>query len=706
MVFRGVLWRPRRQKGLPRHGWSVGNQTAGIEALEDRLVLTAIVMTVQEQLLLELINRARSDPSAEAARWGIGLNDGLTLTPPTITTEPKQPLAPNQILTDVAGAHSQEMLDHDYFAHKSEVDGREPSDRATDAGYPVGAGENIAWGGSTGQINQNQHVYERHEGLFKSAGHRENMLLPNYQEAGMGMRYGLFTNPDDGVTYNASMATEMFANPPGNPFLTGVVFTDASDGSADDDGFFTIGEQVGSGTIIATDSGSGLSYTTTIGLSGGYSLQVPSGTYTVAASGGSLGTTYVLSDVVVIDQNIKVDFETTTATVGPAVNGTDDMAFYSNGGWWRDANGNGWDNDPLEYFGFGGTDAFAGNWNADSVDEMGFYSDGAWWRDTNGNGWDNDPFEYFGFVGAVPVPGDWNGDGVDDMGIYRNGVWWRDTNGNGWDNDPFEYFGFEGADPVAGDWNGDAVDDRGFYRNGVWWRDTNGNGWDNDPFEYFGFEGADPVAGDWNGDAVDDRGFYRNGVWWRDTNGNGWDNDPFEYFGFAGADPVAGDWNGPGAALLAAGGEVSSAADAVDLTQVELRPLVPEAVSGWAELGLPAADVEALSTIQVIIADLPGLQLGLATQDTIYVDVNAAGRGWFVDPTPGQNEEFGASGGSGELRALDPAAIDRVDLLTVLYHELGHSLGLNDLDSSVDRLMSGALRTGVRREPIAAADME
>ena len=33
-------------------------------------------MTPQEQLMLELINRARMDPNAEAARYGIALNEG------------------------------------------------------------------------------------------------------------------------------------------------------------------------------------------------------------------------------------------------------------------------------------------------------------------------------------------------------------------------------------------------------------------------------------------------------------------------------------------------------------------------------------------------------------------------------------------------------------------------------------------------------
>ena len=39
-------------------------------------------LTGNEQLFLELVNRARLDPAAEAARYGIGLNDP-TLRIPT-----------------------------------------------------------------------------------------------------------------------------------------------------------------------------------------------------------------------------------------------------------------------------------------------------------------------------------------------------------------------------------------------------------------------------------------------------------------------------------------------------------------------------------------------------------------------------------------------------------------------------------------------
>ena len=52
-----------------------------------------------------------------------------------------------------------------------------------------------------------------------------------------------------------------------------------------------------------------------------------------------------------------------------------------------------------------------------------------------------------------------------------------------------------------------------------------------------------------------------------------------------------------------------------------------------------------------------------------------------------------------QLRAIDPRAVDRIDLLTVVEHELGHVAGLGDLDASADNLMSGVLGVGVRWNP-------
>src|SRR5262245_49115387 len=61
-----------------------------------------------EQLILELINRARMDPAAEAARLGIDLNQFNT-TGTTIAATSKQVLAGNNALAGIAESHSVAM---------------------------------------------------------------------------------------------------------------------------------------------------------------------------------------------------------------------------------------------------------------------------------------------------------------------------------------------------------------------------------------------------------------------------------------------------------------------------------------------------------------------------------------------------------------------------------------------------------------------
>lgn len=288
---------------------------AQVEQLEERTLLAAIVMDAREQLLLELINRARLDPPAEAARQGISLNQGLTAG--TISTAPKQPLAPHQALINAARAHSQDMLDNDYFSHTS-LDGRTFDQRIFGAGYPSGTvGENLSWGGSTGSIDRNAHVVLRHDSLYSSPGHRVNIFHPSFKEVGNGIRYGIYTTTS-GTNFNASMVTENFGGRSNTVFITGVAFDD----SIVNDSFYSIGygatgalvsEGIGDVTVTAVLQGSGQTFVTTTGSAGGYTLQVPTGTYTVTATGGGLNAPYVVENVTVQSENVKVDFDSSQA---------------------------------------------------------------------------------------------------------------------------------------------------------------------------------------------------------------------------------------------------------------------------------------------------------------------------------------------------------------------------------------------------------
>jgi hypothetical protein len=90
--------------------------------------------------------------------------------------------------------------------------------------------------------------------------------------------------------------------------------------------------------------------------------------------------------------------------------------------------------------------------------------------------------------------------------------------------------------------------------------------------------------------------------------------------------------------------------------------------------------------------DLPGAMLGQEDGGIIELDSDAAGHGWFVDPTPGDDVEFGPDG-----RALaGSGAAGTMDLLTVVLHELGHLLGF---EHGALPFMSETLAAGVRLTP-------
>jgi hypothetical protein len=160
--------------------------------------------------------------------------------------------------------------------------------------------------------------------------------------------------------------------------------------------------------------------------------------------------------------------------------------------------------------------------------------------------------------------------------------------------------------------------------------------------------------------------------------------------------------------LLAEGGAAPTSADVAPLSGEQIEPLVAEAIARWSAAGLDEAQLEELQSAEVKIVDLPGAALGNASElaNTIWIDLDAAGYGWFVDGTPALDEEFALTLTAGELEAVDGDAAEGMDLLTVLSHELGHLLGLEDLDPHTHDhdLMAATLATGIRRLPAAESD--
>ncbi|MCC6511903.1 MAG: hypothetical protein IT423_22585 [Pirellulaceae bacterium] len=272
-----------------------------MEVLESRCMLAGVEISGQEQLLLELVNRARANPLAEVARYGIDLNTDLA--PNTITSTPKQPLAPNQALANAARLYSQDMINRDFFAH-FDPSGKGPADRLAAAGYVGrGWGENIAWAGSEAGIDPIEYIGKNHEGLIRSAPHRTNIMKENFDELGTGVDVGIFTS--GGKNYNTSMVTEDFGISQNLVFITGVAYNDAVRA----DQFYSVGEGLG-GVLVKADRSDGTTFQTQTGSSGGYSLAVPAGSYTITFSGGGLVQPVNYLNIVIQDANQKVDLNT------------------------------------------------------------------------------------------------------------------------------------------------------------------------------------------------------------------------------------------------------------------------------------------------------------------------------------------------------------------------------------------------------------
>jgi hypothetical protein len=126
------------------------------------------------------------------------------------------------------------------------------------------------------------------------------------------------------------------------------------------------------------------------------------------------------------------------------------------------------------------------------------------------------------------------------------------------------------------------------------------------------------------------------------------------------------------------------------------------AIAQWSRLGIDAAAIETLQQAQIQVQDLGDSRVGLKSGTTITLDDDAAGAGWFIDATPWDDVEFSDRFSERELRAVGgDRAFGKVDLLTVLTHEMGHILGMAHPDSahSIDGLMNAEIPVGIRRLP-------
>ncbi len=288
-----------------------------VESLEARSLLTAVAPTALEVYFVELVNRARANPAAEAKRYGLSsVNEGPPSTP--LTKAPKQPLAINPLLVSAARKQATWQLappkGHNTSGNLDHFDGgaSSPASRAQAEGYTGVAGwENLAWNSMSGSTPTQAAVDMAHQLLFKDftatisvagRGHRVNILNDAVKEIGIGIAAGPFKSASGNL--NGQTAAEDFASPTTGSFICGVVYTD----TVKDDDFYTPGEGLGTITVTATRLSDNAKFTTKSGAAGAYALPLADGVYNITASGKALGANQTYYNIAVSGRNVKRDF--------------------------------------------------------------------------------------------------------------------------------------------------------------------------------------------------------------------------------------------------------------------------------------------------------------------------------------------------------------------------------------------------------------
>lgn len=313
--------------------------------------------TNYQQYMLELINRARANGGAEAARLGLsGLQEG----PPTVNGEAwtiensVQPLSWNPLLTNAAQGQANRLNNADQFflgGSPHTFGGMTPSQRIAATGYssapyngpttPSGffpGNENVAEEVSQGSgpyigARLTAAVLRAHNGLFTDQsvpgrGHRNTMMLGFFREVGIGISTGTDNGPN-GQNDSLYIVQDYGTQSNQKPFITGVVYHDANNNN-----FYDPGEGIGGVRVDVQ----GATFYAVTSSSGGYSVPVAgSGTYNVTFSGGGVATLH-RTVMVTANKNVKVDYLAGTPSAATArgdFNGdsfTDYLLFNSNNG--------------------------------------------------------------------------------------------------------------------------------------------------------------------------------------------------------------------------------------------------------------------------------------------------------------------------------------------------------------------------------------
>ncbi|SFD70197.1 CAP domain-containing protein [Roseivivax sediminis] len=273
--------------------------------------------TALEQSLLELINRARTDPGGEFDRLILDAATRTTLDPDATAAirsrevnmtvleaqlaalDPVPPLAWNDLLSQAAEVQTDHQIAIDDQGHAG-PGGSRAVDRVIAAGYDwTGVSENVyASGRGDAHIHAAFFIdWSRttETGIQDPPGHRDAIMNDRRVELGISVKPA-----GDSEEIGPLVVTQVFGNRADYaPQLLGVVIEDA-----DGDDVYDIGEGLGGVTVTA--AGAVGEFTTTTRAAGGYQMPLPEGDYTVTFAGGALAAEIV--ETVTMDAaNTKLD---------------------------------------------------------------------------------------------------------------------------------------------------------------------------------------------------------------------------------------------------------------------------------------------------------------------------------------------------------------------------------------------------------------
>lgn len=206
--------------------------------------------------LLQLINQARVNPLAVVASLGLDPDQVLADLPELygILTDGLPPLGINEDLQGAARAHTQDMLDNNFYSHDS-LDGRSYEDRMLDSGYdPVVAGETLEAIALLNAMHPSEAVSGIFENMFRdeldpSMTEKRNILDPDLREVGIGFGTGVLDL--DGSRSNVVVTCDFGSSTAEyQPYIGGVVYRDLNQ-----DGLYNAGEGVPGMRIIVYGGG-------------------------------------------------------------------------------------------------------------------------------------------------------------------------------------------------------------------------------------------------------------------------------------------------------------------------------------------------------------------------------------------------------------------------------------------------------------------